>query len=71
MFQEAVFSSYRLASLSKAHVPIDSAQGHDTDPTAQQEETASHSDSDNIPPEHNSMQVQKQGHLAHTHLHRW
>lgn len=33
--------------------------------------TASHSDSDNTPPEHNSMQVHKQGHLALAHLHRW
>lgn len=67
MFQEAVFSSYCLASLLKVHVPTDPAQGHDTVPTAQQEETTSHSDLDNISPEHNGMQA----HLAHVHLHRW
>lgn len=50
-----MFSSYRLVSLLKAHAPIDPAQGHDTVPTAQQEEATSHSDSDSIPQEHNSM----------------
>lgn len=72
MFQEAVFSySYCLASLLKGHAPIDPAQGHDTVPTAQQEETTAHSDPDSIPQEHNSMHVYKQGHLAHAHLHTW
>lgn len=66
-----MFSSYHLVSLLKGHAPTDPAQGHDTVPMAQQEETTTHSDSDSIPQEHTSRHVYKQGHLAHAHLRRW